>query len=646
MPRFLSRLFPFSAIALSLGLFMWLLLSPDPVGNMFLQAGQLELLGQIPPALERYQLIAAHHPESSYAPRALMRVGDLLAAQGRKSGDKAALRASVEAYLKLARLYPKDTFVLLSLQSAATIAIENLKDRPLARSVYGQIIKVNGPNSEVGAGARVKLAQLFIDEGNGKIAQAQLQGILRRWSNNATVGAEAQYLLGLCYETVFHKKDWASRAYDLVIARFPTSQWATDAKERLGLISFEIMRGVPTRRVLLDIAPLPDESEGNDAGDGAIWNALRLALSARGMSGDPTLIRGYSLAPFSAGLNLDNPGEEVNAKGDAWQNVAGAAGFRFSINGGGREDEALRELQDDLDAAHLPLVCWQNDGKATWSLAVGYDSERGEVMLQNRGAQFDTLAAKAWAPLWKTPSTFGKNYTLISLVPKSKTPEKKPSLTPTPPPTPKPGQTPAPVVGGPPEFIWHIAPLSERVPIESTAHRAAILLLRSGTDTRLLNVRALDFLATTLDGAVRELRAPAPSVEPTATPQPLATDAPSIYDPTPTPAVTPVPSSPRELLARAQTLWPFWNAPAKDWIAKRRECANWCRLAALKTKDDRFNRAADAFEQSADALERAAQSALALNAQSLGEDSNALESIASECRRARDAERSAAGLLG
>ncbi len=338
----------------------------------------------------------------------------------------------------------------------------------------------------------------------------------------------------------------------------------------------------------------------------------------------------------------------MNAKGDAWQNVAGAAGFRFSINGGGREDEALRELQDDLDAAHLPLVCWQNGGKPTWSLAVGYDSERGEVMLQNRGAQFDTVSAKAWAPSWKTPSSFGKNYTLVSLVPASKTALKTPSLTPTPPPTPAPGQTPAPVVGGPPTFVWHIAPLSERVPIESTARRAAVLLLRSGTDTRLLGARALDFLANTLDGAARELRAPAFSVQPTPTPapQPLATSDPSIYDPTPTPVATTAPQSPRELLTRAQGLWPFWNAPATRWIAKRRECASWCRLAALKTKDARFNRAAESFEQSADALERASQSALALLPQDLGNDVDALKSIAQECRRARDAERVAAGLLG
>ena len=653
MPRFLSRFFAATVIVLSLGIFLKLIWSTDPEGRVFLQAGRLEASGQVTRALEHYQLIAARHPKSSYAPRALMRVGDLLSAQGRQNGDKSALRRSVAAYVQLARAYPKDPFVLTALQNAGTLAAEQLSDRPLARSIYNQIIKLNARSPEIVAGATVKIARLDIQDGEGDRAKDLLQDVLRRWGKNASVGSEAQYFLGVCYETVFRKRDWATRAYDLVIAQFPGSQWAADARGRLGLLVFADSQGRrPTRRVWLDIPALPDEEPVEGEDEGALWDALRLALASRGLSGDTTLLRGYALLPFSAGLSLDNPSEVIGSQADAWQNVAGAAGFRFSIKGNGREEEALRELQNELDAAHLPLVCWQNEGKTVWSLVVGYDSERGEVMLQNRGAQFDTLAAKTWAPKWKVQSPFGKNYTLISLVPPGKTATPNPKLTPTPAPTTEPNQTPAPVVNGPPTFVWQIAPLSERVPIERTARRAGMLLLQSGTNERILNARALDFLAQTLDGAAREARSSAPVVQPTPTqaPQPSATEGVdnSIYDPTPTPAPGErVPAStPRELLARAQALWPFWNAPAAAWISKRREAASWCRLAALKTRDTRFNRAADAFEQCAGALEKATQSALSLSPETLGTNASVLENLARQCRLARDAERSAAQLLG
>ncbi len=658
MPRSLARVFGSLAIVLSLAIFLRLILTPDPVGNVFFKAQRLEASGQTARAVEAYDLIASRHPESSYAPRALMREAELLVAQGRQTNDDGALRHGVEAYLRMAQTYPRDSSALICLQNAGAVAAEELDDRPLARRIYRQILQSNGRSSEIGADALVKLARLAIDDGDGKNAQLWLQDVLRHWAHSAGVASEAQYFLGMCYETVFHKRDWASRAYNRVISVFPASEWASEARQRLGLLAYADSQGrLPTRRVWLDIAPLPDQQAAGGSDEGALWNALRLALAARGLSGDGALLEGYSLAPFYAGLDLDKPGEVVDAGADAWQNVASAAGYRVSIKSGGREDEALRDLQDDLDAARLPLVCWQNDGKPMWSLAVGYDSERGEVMLQNRGAQFDTLAAKTWAKSWNTASPWGKAYTLVALVPEGKA-LANPSLTPTPAPTAKPGQTPPPIADGPPTFIWQLAPLKEAVPIARTAKRAANLLLQSGSDTQLLSARALDFWAQTLSEAATEARAPAllPPAQPTEAPpptfEPLARtdDNAASPDSSPTPATpspTPAPAlpAPRLQLARAQTLWPFWNAPARDWIAKRRQAASWCRVAALSNRNLRLDEAADAFEQSAQALEAASQTALSVDAARLDQNPAALDTLAQNCRQARDAERQAARLL-
>ncbi|RYX83773.1 hypothetical protein EON83_13445 [bacterium] len=651
MRHLYSRALTGTAVVVVLGLFLKLILTPDPVGDFFLQAGRLEASGATGRALMVYDLIVARHPNSSYAPRALVRVGDLLSTQGRQEGDKEKLKQSVDAYVKLARSYPKDPFAVTALQNAGSIAAQDLGDRSLARGIYAQIIRNNGQDSEIGAEAVIKLARLSIADGDGKRAQGLLQEVMRRWNNNPTLAAEAQYFLGVCYETVFRKRDYATRAYNEVIARFPKSQWAGDARERLGLLVFGDRGGPPTRRVLLNIQSLPDEIDTDGESDNAMWNALRLALAARGLSGDTTLLQGYSLSPFYAGLNPNNAGEIISLNTDAWSNVVAAAGFRFSVKGGGQEQEALRDLQDSLDAAQLPLVYWQNEGQGHWSLAIGYDSERGEIMLQDRGAQFDTLAAKTWATKWKVPSTFKKTYTLISLIAPGNTPN--PKLTPTPIPSPMPGNTPAPIVNGPPTFVWGLAPIKEEVPIGKTADRAATLLLRNGTPNRLLNANALDFLANAFAAAAREAStASAPEVLPTNTPSPIPAPEEntenSIYDPTPTSApvdATPAPT-PREQIARAEKLWPFWNAPVKSWIAKRRNAAQWCRLAALKTNNSRFTRAAELFIQSAEALEIASRTTKTLSAATLADNPTALDSLAASCRKARDAEREAANILG
>jgi hypothetical protein len=52
-----------------------------------------------------------------------------------------------------------------------------------------------------------------------------LQDVIRKWNGNPNVGAQAQYFLGVCYETLFKNRDWATRAYDQVRTQYPTSDY-------------------------------------------------------------------------------------------------------------------------------------------------------------------------------------------------------------------------------------------------------------------------------------------------------------------------------------------------------------------------------------------------------------------------------------
>lgn len=94
----------------------------------------------------------------------------------------------------------------------------------------------------------------------------------------------------------------------------------------------------------------------------------------------------------------------------------------------------------------------------------------------------------------------------------------------------------------------------------------------------------------------------------------------------------------------AKSWWPFWGAPVQNWIARRREAASWCRLAALKSNDSRLNDIALSFDSSAASLEQAAQLAAQLTPSALDKP-DALAEIGQKCREARDAETQAARLL-
>lgn len=672
MPRhFLNGLVGASAAIVFL-LFLRLIWAPDPAQKVFALAQQLESAGQISLALRHYALISDTHPESFYAPRALLRQGDLLAAQGRQNDDKKSLQDAVTAYARLARTYPSDPLATEALLDAGQVAAENLRDRAAAKGFYNLLLQKSGAKSDAAATATLKLGRLALDEGDGKNAQLLLQRVLRQWPDLADRAAEAQFHLGVAYETLFKNREWARNAYDATIARYPSSTWANNARGRLGLLVFSDTAGRrPARRVWIETRPLPDDGAAN----GSLWAALRPILAAYGIEADDATLRAWSLGPFYAGFDPQNPSRVVSPRFDAFENVLSNAGLRFTVkksSANGKEVEALRDLRDEIDAARAPLVYFEENGQGTWALCVGYDSERDEVMLQSRGARFETLAVKSFAAMWKAKSSFGAPYTLISVMPSGVRAKANPSLTPTPLPTPLPGQTPAPALITAPSFVWQLPRLSTADAAQRTARRASALLLRSRQGNAFLGVEGLSLLASELRKIARGRLEPVavPTAFPTATPFPTPETIPAPEDATPegptpegevespyVPSETPPPFAPsatrpllrvqnRDDAARARALLGFLGAPAREWAIRRREAAQWCEAAASRANDSSFKSAAAALRASAEALEAAITLAPVNLNDPLGAGDRAqIAEIARHIERARDAERGAANFL-
>jgi TolA-binding protein len=650
MPRnFFNGLFGAAAVCAFL-LLLRLVWTPDPAQGLFARAQQLEASGQIPLALKHYRILSDTHPESFYAPRSLLRQGDLLAAQGRQEKDEKAFRQAVDAYGRLAKIYASDPLSTEALLDAAQICAENLRDLKAAKVFYNLLLEKSGSKSDAAAIATLKLGRLALEEKDGKTAKTLLQRVLQRWPSLKDRAAEAQFYLGVLYQTLDKNNERATRAYDATIARYPDSTWAESARGRLGLIAFDNDKKAPRqRRVMITVQALPD----NGAADGSLWAALRPILAARGVEADEATLRGWSLAPFYTGFDPKNPSRVVNPPFDLFENVLANAGLRYTIKGSGKEDEALSDLQDEVDAARAPLVYFEERGQGSWALCVGYDSKRAEVMLQRRGARFDTLASKAFAGYWKAKSSLGNSYTMISFLPASGKPRPAPSLTPTPKPTPLPGRAPLPLSLTPPEFIWELQTVSARETDQRALGRAATLLARPRDGVVLLNAEGLSALATELAQIARvNPESPVPVPEPNEASNPIvAPDSENLEGESPAaPAPTLAPVAPvaveRDHSVRARALLGFFGAPARQWAVSRREGAAWCEEAANRLNNARLKQAAQALRRSASSLEEAILLVPNLGNGSLGNgDRTQIGQVARQVEKARDAEREAARLM-
>ena len=649
-PRQLFNGFLTFALLAALILIGRVLIAPDAGASLFSRARQLEEAGQVALALRHYALVSNGHPESSLAPQALLKQGDLLSVRGRTNKNTADLRNAMDAYARLAQNYPQNKLGNQALFDAGEIAAQDLGDGVAARRFYRLILERNSDRSEQAALATTKLGRLALSEGDGKTALALLQSVRANWPNDSEAGAEAQFHLGVLYETVIKDRAKAQRAYDATLKNYPNSVWAGSARERLGLLAYNDQLGRrPVRRVLLDIAALPDTDGLSDPAKGSdLWAALDILLGARGLKVDSTELRGLGLAPFFAGIDTTNPARVVAPRFDQFNNVVANAGLRFTLTGDGNAENALRALQDDIDAAHEPLLYLENGGEGRWTLCVGYDSERGEVYLQDRGAQFDTLAVASFARMWQAKSKFGKRFTLLSFVGQSEKPRTLAQLSAQQ--TPAPGATPVPAtrLNATPQFIWELPRLNQSNTNTRALREASQMMNRTGDETVALNINGLSFLA-------RELARLADSPDPDAfggfaeapirqqeevLPDANSVDANVVAVPTPAPTATATPA-PRNFAPRARNVVAFFGEPARNWARQRRRAAAFCEVAARQNNRNLSGAIAN-FNLSADSLDVAASLAPQIGATLTPENRAALREMARQISIARDAESAAA----
>jgi outer membrane protein assembly factor BamD (BamD/ComL family) len=646
-----------TGLLLAVGLFVLLrlLLIPDPAGALlYARAQRLEEAGMARQALRQYRLLNSTHPESPYAARALQRQADILLTLAR-GGETVHFQEAIATYRQLANTYPQSPLAGEALLAVGAIATGDLKDPSIARKAYQQVLDSYPNNHEYASEATLRLGRVAMLEGKGPDARKWLQKVLQLYSQSTERAAEAQYRLGETYETLFKNKEhqeWARNAYETTIKSYPNSVWAGNAKERLGMLFYQ-ETAPRDRRVRIEVAPLPDD----ELADGSMFAVLRPVLAARGIEAGETMLRGLGLEPFYAGFDPLNPARVVRAPFDRFKTAVANAGLLYDIEDGGDAKAALATLQKELDAAHLSAVF-----TGRWQLAVGYDSLRHQVLLQDGGARFDSMGAGKFAQQWQSKPPQGDSFTLLSFYTPGEDPKLKekpplePVATPGSPaasqtaantapatigfapvrpadPTPKPREMVSPLTI--PAFVWTLQPLPEREVHRRTLRRAVERMRLTRTGNTLLNIEALRALSQRMVRLANQGRKPsvAPSipglergvnaepfdlparadnrvdadpaaVEPGVAPVATPTTAPPVASPAP-PLVAPV-VPPVRVLARVRALLGWRNEPLRHWLNARRDAAAYLDVAASRLKEPRLRQAADRFRESVSALENAA----------------------------------------
>jgi hypothetical protein len=400
---------------------------------------------------------------------------------------------------------------------------------------------------------------------------------------------------------------------------------------------------------------LPEESTLGDDPKSPLA-ALRLLLAARGVETSDTVLRGWSLTPFFAAFDPNNPARVVTPTFDQMNNILSNVALGYRPISGGDAALALKDLQNELDEARPALVF--ADG---WQLAVGYDSKRGEVFLHRSGTRLETLPVRDFSAQWKTPSPIGGAFTMLTVFRRDETPKPRQSnrALPLPKATPKvlrsleeteatPTPTPTPLASlSTPTWVFEAKPIVARDAHRATLRRAVVWMKRPRDGQALLNLEALGTLAREFERLARAqtdvLPAPEPTPEETvldesdtaATPTPVSTQG----------AATRAPQV--NVVARTQALLGWFQgskAPLQSWLTARRDAAAYLDAAANALNNQGLQSAAREFRRSIENLENAASvlppaTALSDDGSTLNEAArSALQTAARDLKTARDAE--------
>jgi hypothetical protein len=230
--------------------------------------------------------------------------------------------------------------------------------------------------------------------------------ILRTYPDQPSQCAQAQLILAQAAERIGKDSEAAVKQYEAVVAKYPNTTSAVEAKQRIGWIYYGAKQAEPPKKPSGQPPPrrklvsgVPPFAQGPQAGIQLLtMEALRSLLKQSGTDTDVNTLMALSGAAFQFVYDPSNPGMGAAVfASNPFEVVAGSFGYSARPDSSSTAEEAMLSLCQTLDRDRPAVVPYSKLG---WVIVIGYDQGKKQFMYLRPGAaghraeSFDEFAAR------------------------------------------------------------------------------------------------------------------------------------------------------------------------------------------------------------------------------------------------------------
>ncbi|MGQ9732345.1 MAG: tetratricopeptide repeat protein [Candidatus Zipacnadales bacterium] len=375
----------------------------DQAQRQFAAAYRLQNEGKLDVAMAEYQRLIAEHPTHPITASAHYQLAYLYRTY------KADPDQALAHYQAIADKHPRSVFADDALLYVASLARQQ-GNVERVRSAVKRLESSYAHETSQCARARIQLAVALLEKGDVE-CKAVCESILKLYPDHPSQCAQAQLLLARAIEKLDKDSDKAIAHFEQVMAKYPNTPSAIEARQEVGWIFFSAAKARPSRK-----ADQPSSTARQQAkriqgvppfGQDSQLNMQRLTIEGLGallrqqkVEIDTDTLMAVSGAAFQFVYNPEDRsmGAHVFAT-NPFETAAQSFGFDPLKGSSGSAEEAMLSLCQMIDRGKPVLVPHNIHG---WVVVIGYDPNRKRFLYLRPGASTEqSTEFAAFAAQWK-----------------------------------------------------------------------------------------------------------------------------------------------------------------------------------------------------------------------------------------------------
>jgi tetratricopeptide (TPR) repeat protein len=349
-------------------------------------------------AAAEYERIVQNHARHDAAADALFKLGYICRVHTDEP-DRA-----IEYYRKLAGTYPRSRYADEALLWLASLG--RLRgDTALARQAVSDLETHHSDEPGSCAAAQVQLALALLAAGKPEV-RAVCETILKGYPDQTHQCAQAQLILARAAQRLDKDQEAAVKQYEAVLAKYPDTMSAVEAKREIGWIYYGTRPAEPKEKPAGAAAPrkkliagVPPFARGPQEGIQFLTlDALRSLLKQSGTDTDINALMAVSGTAFQLVYAPQNPAMGAAAFAtNPFETAASTFGYSACPDWSSTPEDAMLSLCQTLDRDRPALLPYSKLG---WVVVIGYDQGTKQFIYLRPGAagqraeSFDDFAAR------------------------------------------------------------------------------------------------------------------------------------------------------------------------------------------------------------------------------------------------------------